>query len=175
MLKRVLLDIFELTNSIVMSIPLHFVRRLWMNMLLKEVGEKCVFLRHIRTHTPWRITIGNDVVINRNVMLDGRKGMVIGDSVDIGEYVTIWSLQHDPSDDNHCTCGDKLIIEDHVWIAPRCIILPGVKIGRGAVVATGAVVTKDVAPMTIVGGVPAVRIGELTHGCDFKNNYKVYL
>ena len=146
-----------------------------MEMLLKAVGRKCVFLRHIRTHTPWRIMIGNDVVINRNVMLDGRKGIVIGDSVDIGEYVTIWSLQHAPSDDGHCTCGDKVVIEDHVWIAPRCIILPGVKIGKGAVVATGAIVTKDVPPMTMVGGVPAVKIRELIHECNYKNDYKAYL
>jgi len=51
-------------------------------------------------------------------------------------------------------------IEDYVFIGPRVIILPGVKVGRGAVVAAGAVVTKDVEPMAIVGGVPAKEIGK---------------
>jgi Acetyltransferase (isoleucine patch superfamily) len=52
------------------------------------------------------------------------------------------------------------LIEDYVFIGPRAIILPGVKIGKGAVVAAGAVVTKDVAPFSVVGGVPAKIIGE---------------
>ncbi|KKR50505.1 MAG: Acetyltransferase, partial [Candidatus Levybacteria bacterium GW2011_GWA2_40_16] len=51
-----------------------------------------------------------------------------------------------------------VIIEDYVFIGPRSIILPGVTIGKGAVVAAGAVVSKDVAPFTVVGGVPAVKI-----------------
>lgn len=49
----------------------------------------------------------------------------------------------------------NIIIEDDVWIASRAIILKGVHIGRGSVVAAGAVVTKDVAPYSVVGGVPA--------------------
>ena len=53
-----------------------------------------------------------------------------------------------------------MVIEDYVWIASRATILPGVTIGKGAVVACGAVVTKDVEPMTVVGGVPARKIGE---------------
>jgi len=51
-------------------------------------------------------------------------------------------------------------IEDYVFIGPRVIIQPGVKIGYGAIVAAGAVVTKDVLPYSIVGGVPANIIGE---------------
>jgi len=52
-----------------------------------------------------------------------------------------------------------VVIEDHVWIGMRAIILPGVRIGRGAVVAVGAVVTRDVEPLTVVAGVPARVIG----------------
>jgi len=52
------------------------------------------------------------------------------------------------------------VIEDYAFIGPRAIILPGVKIGRGAVVAAGAVVTKDIPPFSVVGGVPAQIIRE---------------
>ena len=56
--------------------------------------------------------------------------------------------------------AQPVIIEDYVFIGPRAIILPGVTLGKGAVVAAGAVVTKDVEPFSIVGGVPAKVIGE---------------
>ena len=174
MMKRFLLDIFELLNSIVMSIPIHVIRKLWMKILMQKIGCSNCFLRHIRMHTPWRIRIGSDCVINEHVMLDGRKGLELSDSVDIGEYVTIWTLQHSV-DFNHGVCGGKVIIQDHVWIAPRSIILPGVTIGEGSVVATGSIVTKNVPPMTLVAGVPAKPIRILKHSSNWKNNYQVFL
>ena len=84
-------------------------------------------------------------------------------------------MQHDPDSDDHKVCGGKVVIEDNVWIAPRAVILPGVTIGKGAVIATCSVVTKDVSPMTLVGGVPAKEIRKLHHSCKWKNNYKIYL
>lgn len=174
MMRRLMLDLFELINAIVMSIPLHFCRKMWVKILVKEGKANC-YLRHIRMHTPWRIHIGSDCVFNEHVMLDGRKGIEIGDHVDIGENVTIWTLQHDPDDNNHKVCGGKVVIENNVWIAPRSVILPGVTIGHGAVVATCSVVTKDVPPMTLVAGMPAKPIRQLKHSCQWQNNYKVYL
>lgn len=174
MVKRFCLELFEIVNTIVFAIPLHVIRKLWVAIFIKSGYDNC-FERHIRFHTPWRIKIGNDCVINQNVMLDGRKEIEIGNHVDIGEFVTIWSLQHDPDSDDHKVCGGKVVIEDNVWIAPRAVILPGVTIGKGAVIATCSVVTKDVSPMTLVGGVPAKEIRKLHHSCKWKNNYKVYL
>jgi maltose O-acetyltransferase len=79
--------------------------------------------------------------------------------VDIASEVMIWTSEHDLHDPNMRAIEEKVIIEDYVFIGPRVIILPGVKIGRGAAVGAGAVVTKDVEPGTIVGGVPAKIIG----------------
>ncbi len=82
--------------------------------------------------------------------------------------VWIWTMEHDPQDPLYRVKGGPVIIEDYVWISCRVVILPGVTIGEGAVVAAGAVVTKDVAPYTIVGGVPAKEIGTRTKDLRYR-------
>ena len=89
-------------------------------------------------------------------MLDGRGGrLMIGNNVDIAQETNIWTLEHDVNDNQHSEISGDVIIEDHVWIASRVTVLPGVKIGRGAVVASGAVVTRNIPPLAIVGGITA--------------------
>lgn len=104
------------------------------------------------------IRIGTNSFVNSKVLLDGRGGIIsIGNHVDIAREVQIWTLEHRAS--NHETKGGDVIIGDFSWIGTRAIIMPGVLIGRGAVIAAGAVVTKDIQDYEIVGGVPAKRIG----------------
>lgn len=103
-----------------------------------RIGE-CCCLGITRMQTHERIEIGNCVVINDGVRL-------ITGSHDI----------HSPTYDH---VFSPIIIEDHAWIATDAMILKGVRIGRGAVVAAAAVVTRDVAPFTVVGGNPAKEIG----------------
>lgn len=73
--------------------------------------------------------------------------------------MNIWTEQHDYNSPTYASVEKPVIIEDYVWIASRATILPGVTIGKESVVASGAVVTKDVPPLSIVGGVPARIIG----------------
>ena len=121
---------------------------------------------------PRNISIGSHVVINKSVMLDGRGAeLIIGDNVDIAQETNIWTLEHDVNDPNHREVPGKVVIEDHVWIASRVTILPGVHIGRGAVVASGAVVTQNVAPMAIVGGIPAKVIGQRKNPLTYIQKY----
>lgn len=109
---------------------------------------------------PAGVIIGKDTIIGQNVFLDGRDKLIIGDHVDIASDVMIYNSEHDiNSEDFHAVIA-PVQIEDYVFIGPRAIILPGVKVGKGAVVAAGAVVTKDVPDFAIVGGVPAHVIGE---------------
>jgi acetyltransferase-like isoleucine patch superfamily enzyme len=122
-----------------------------------------VELRHGRS-----VFIGDRVVINKRVLLDGRGGqLIIGHDVDIAQETNIWTLQHDVHSDAHLDEGGDVVIEDHVWIASRATILPGVRIGRGAVVASCSVVTKDVPAMAIVAGVPAKVIGTRRSQLDY--------
>ena len=127
-----------------------------------------VELRHGRN-----VFIGDRVVINRKVLLDGRGGrLVIGNDVDIAQETNIWTLEHDVNSDTHAAKGSDVTIEDHVWIASRVTILPGVRIGQGAVVASNSVVTKDVPPMAIVGGVPAKVIGQRRNRLDYQLHFR---
>lgn len=170
-------EFYDLLWDVLMSVPLHFVRLLFFKLFVKGVRKTrhLKINRHVRIMQPSRIVVGNNTYLNRNVLLDGRSGLEIGDNVDIGEYVKIWSLEHNPNDDSHSHRGSKTIIEDHVWIAPWSIILPGVKIGRGAVVGAGSVVTKDVSPFAIVAGSPARQIGIRKNNLNYTIDASVYL
>jgi maltose O-acetyltransferase len=119
-----------------------------------------------------QIQIGDHTVINTRCLLDGRVGTIkIGNNVDIARETNIFTLEHDPHSDIHDSRSGNVVIEDYVWIASRVTILPGVTIGRGAVVASNAVVTKDVEPAAIVAGIPAKKIGVRKSGLKYTNTY----
>ncbi|HIJ86016.1 MAG TPA: hypothetical protein HPQ00_17685, partial [Magnetococcales bacterium] len=115
-----------------------------------------------------KIRIGKHSVVGTNVLLDGRVGRIeIGDNVDIARECCLYTLEHDPHSDQHHVRGANIIIEDHVWLASRVTVLPGVTIGQGAVVASNAVVTRDVEPMAVVAGIPAKKIGVRKSKLDY--------
>lgn len=87
--------------------------------------------------------------------MDGRKGLHIGNNVNIGAQARLYTMEHDIADAFFSAIGEPTYIGDWVYIASRVTVLPGVTVGEGAVVAAGAVVTKGVKPWTMVGGVPA--------------------
>lgn len=121
--------------------------------------------------TGYHIAIGNNTVINRYSYLDGRVPLTIGNNVNISHYTLIQTLTHDPQNPDFVCLCKPVVIEDHVWIGARAIISPGVRIGEGAVVGAGAVVTRDVEPYTIVGGNPAKFIKERSRDLRYKSRY----
>lgn len=145
----------------VANIPSHALRRISFRLAGLTFGRGCSFLMGCEVRSPRRVHIGDNCVFNKNVLLDGRGGpLVIGNNVDVAQEAAIWTLGHDVHDDYHCDKPGPVTVGDFVWIGHRSIIMPGVTIGRGAVVAAGAVVTHDVPAMAIVAGVPAKIIGE---------------
>ena len=108
------------------------------------------------------ITIGRDVFINSGCHFQDQGGIEIGDGALIGHNVVLATIDHDldpaMNRKNHYA---PIKIGAHVWIGSNATILSGVSIGEWSVVAAGAVVTKDVSPMTVVGGVPARIIKEI--------------
>lgn len=163
---RYLMDYFF--REWVMYFPLHCVRNFFIKMTIKSFGAGTSFLLGVEFRNGRNIVLGKNCVCNKRVLLDGRGGkIIIGNNVDIAQETNIWTLQHDVQSDHHGNKGGDVIIEDYVWIASRVTILPGVKIGRGAVVASNSVVTKDVPPMSIYGGIPAKEIGLRRSGLKY--------
>lgn len=142
-------------------VPLHHVRRCVYRLSGMRIGKGSSIHMYARFYKPSGIVIGEDSIIGEGAVLDGRESLRIGNHVDIATDVMIYNSQHDMNADDFAEHTDApVVVEDYVFIGPRAIILPGVTIGIGAVVGAGAVVTKDVPPYAIVGGVPAKIIGE---------------
>ncbi len=148
-------------------VPIHHIRRFFYRLFGMKIGSGSTIHMMARIYDPRHIKVGNDTIIGEKASLDGRKqlpnsegGLIIGDHVDIASEVMIWTSQHDINDPKFSAIEKKVTIEDYVFIGPRAIILPGVTIGRGAIVAAAAVVTKDVSPMAVVAGIPAKEISK---------------
>jgi len=111
-----------------------------------------------------RATIGNYCFINSNCNFNCEGGLKIGDNVIFGQEVMIQTSKHNfngkfiPYDEHQIL--KPVIIENNVWIGSRAIILPGVRIGEGAIVGAGSIVTKDINSLAIVVGNPAKQINE---------------
>lgn len=122
-------------------------------------------------YAPERITVGEHVIIGDSAFLDGRSGLTIGDNVNFGSHVSIYTREHDVNSPTFEETGGPVVVGDRAWVSSHSLILPGITIGEGAVVAAGAVVTKDVAPYTIVGGNPAKVISTRRRDLTYELGY----
>ncbi len=139
------------------------VRYLYFKLRLNHMGKgvyidyECDFRYH------QQIAIGDGTIINRGCKIFGSRygdgvKVEIGKYCKLAPYVCLFAAGHDPHYLQLPNNGADIIIGDYVWIGGGAKILQGVTIGEGAVVGAGSVVTKDVAPYTVVGGVPAKMI-----------------
>ncbi len=119
-----------------------------------RIGARCRILGG-----PGRIRIGARSVMNAECVLDGRFPLDIGSDVSISIQSLILTLEHDLQAPDFRAVGAPVCIGDRAFVGARAVVLPGVRIGAGAAVAAGAVVTKDVDPYTVVAGVPAKPVG----------------
>lgn len=152
--------------GVVAYIPLRFIRNAILRMLGLKI-KKAILYGTFHIRKPSKISIDEGTVIGHGVTLDGRNGITIGKNVNFSSEVMVWTMQHDYNDPGFGAEGGPVVIHDYVWVSARAIILPNVIIGEGAVVAAGSVVTKNVEAYTIVGGVPAKKIGERNKNCNY--------
>lgn len=139
-----------------------------------EIGAKTIVMHgavlhvyNFRDMPHSHIRIGRDSLIGEYTVIRGQGGVIIGDRVYTSPFSQIIAVNHVFSDPTRPfveqgITAEGIIIEDDVWIGASAIITDGVHVGKGAVVAAGAVVTEDVPPHTIVGGVPARVIKTIT-------------
>ncbi len=132
-----------------------------------EIGDDVV-LRSVMvpvelgTSHQGRLVIGDKVSINYGTSIFAQHAITIGDRVRIGPFVSIADTDfHDAHDRNKRPAGQPIHIDDDAWIGTRALILKGIRIGKGAIVAAGSVVTRDVAPFQVVAGVPAKPVRTL--------------
>jgi len=162
---------FWLANHVATHAPYavnHWFLRRYCGLVLGEGSTICagVFI------TGTNIRIGAHSVVNRGTYLDGRASLAIGDNVNISHQAVLQTLTHDPRSPDFAVRAKPVAIHDHAWIGARALICPGVTIGEGAVVGAGAVVTRDVAPWTIVAGNPARRIGDRPRQTGYRTRYR---
>ena len=169
-----------LTNHVVAKVPSYSVRHGWYRRVLGvRIGEQSALQMDIYVAIHGRvrpgrpgIAIGKHTVVNRQCFLDGRGGLRIGNNVSVSPGVWLLTDGHDMHDPLFPEVLAPVEIGDYAWLGSRALVLPGVTIGEGAVVAAGAVVTADVPAYTVVGGVPARPIGTRSRDLRYQLNYK---
>src|SRR3989344_188442 len=126
---------------------------------LGAYGKGCYFIAFSKFFIPQNIFLGENVFINQQCIIAADEKITIGDNVNIGFRCMLltsnYELYPNPISNRRTRYYEPIIIEKNVWLGAGAIILPGIKVGEGSVVAAGAVVTKDVPPYTLVGEVPA--------------------
>jgi acetyltransferase-like isoleucine patch superfamily enzyme len=139
---------------------------IWLRRRLGSLGKNS-YLNPFGTYLcSKRIHVGNDVFIGRGAIISASEGIRIGSGVTIGPEFMVMGGDHNFRSVGHRIFEQKeggdnkpIMIEDDVWIGARVLILKGVRVGEGAIVGAGAVVTKSIPPYTIWGGNPARKIG----------------
>lgn len=153
--------------ALLKHMPSRHLRRAMLRSKGATIEKDVAMFASIEVRNPKGLTIGHGCSIGPKVLLDARKGLTLGNNVTIAYDAIVWTLHHDMQAADFHTIGAPTTIDDYAWICSRAILLPGVHIGKGAVVASGAVVTHDIPPYEVWGGIPAKKIGERTKDLDY--------
>lgn len=160
-------------NVAVSGVPFHAIRQGYLRACGMQIGRQVALMRGAIIIRPDQISIGSNCIIGFNCFLGGEGGIQIGNNVNIASFTVILGGYHDIDDPTFKSILNPVVIDDYTWIATRVTITGGVRIGRGAVIAAGAVVTKDVPPYHVMGGVPAKKIKERSPAaCAYQFNYQ---
>jgi acetyltransferase-like isoleucine patch superfamily enzyme len=135
----------------------HRLRRMLAPLIFRSVGRDFKCWHFVEWSFGYNLTIGNNVVVHRHVLLDDRGGIDIGDDVSISDYVNIYSHNHDIYDINQIDTP-RTKIGNGVRVTYHATVLAGARIGDRAMIGTGALVTRDVEPNHIVVGIPAKTV-----------------
>lgn len=163
-----------LGNHVINSIPSSFFRNRFYRYVLNVKCDNSVYFQmNLYLYSSrGKLTIGKNTIINRKSVLDRRGGLFIGNNVNISPYSCIFTAGHNINSNDFAGIKASVVIEDYVWVGTKSMIMPGVHIGRGAVILPGSIVTKDVQTMCVVGGQPAKIIKQRKSNLEYELNWK---
>ena len=160
-------------NAIGTHIPSHKVRQAWLRHLGAEIGERCAIFRGTTVLASRNLRLGSGCVVGERCLLDASGGGIfIEDNVNVSSDVVVMTADHDIQSSSFEARQAPVRVGSRAWLATRSMVLRGVDVGEGAVVAAGAVVVGNVAPFTVVGGVPAKVLGERTHQLTYELDHR---
>ncbi len=148
------------------DLRLAYLRRLGM-----KAGDHVYLFGSSEVLAPENLVIEAHCHIGRFCQIDARGGISIGRNVVIASHTLLITADHDPNSPDFAGRLGRIVIDDRAWLGSRVVVLKGVTIGEGAIVAAGSVVHRDVAPWSIVSGVPAVPIGERPRDLTYQVDY----
>jgi acetyltransferase-like isoleucine patch superfamily enzyme len=132
-------------------------RRILAPHIFARVGKNFKCFQNVEFSFGYNLEVADDVVVHRNVLLDDRGGITLGNRVSISDYANIYSHTHSIVDQKDVT-NARTVLEDDVRITYHATVLAGVRVGRHAMVGANAVATKDVRPYHVNVGIPAKSI-----------------
>ena len=130
-------------------------KRVLLRLFGTSLGRGLVLKPRVRIKFPWRLTVGDHCWIGEGVWIDNLAPVTLGDNVCLSQGVYLCTGGHDHTRPTFDLITKPITVESEAWVGAMSVLLPGVTVGRGAVVAAGSVVTKDVPAGMIVGGNPA--------------------
>lgn len=155
-------------NAIWNKLPSRHLRKWFYQMLGAKIGKDCFPSRRVEILLPMGLELGERVAVGWFAELDARAGIKIGNDTNVSSHVKLITGSHDVDDKEYMADFKPIEIGHHCWIGTGAIVLQGVKIGDGAVVAAGAVVTKDIPADEVWGGVPAKKIKDRECNLTYK-------
>lgn len=161
------ISVRNIGNALIFNIPSRHLRLWTYKCFGGKIGKETCFFRTTGFNYPCNIELGNNTLIGSHCFLDGRGGIKVGNNVNISSGVQMITGGHDIDSSDFKDVFLPIEIGDYAWICTNALILQGVKIGKGAVVAAGSVVTKDVPDYAVVGGVPAKYIRQRSEDLEY--------
>ena len=157
---------WRVTNMLVFPLLSRKTRLRLLRAFGLKMENRAIVYRSARIYAPWNLVLQDGVVVGPRCEIYNKAQVIIGYKSVVSQDSYVCTASHDISRKDLALVVKPVEIKAYTWVASRAIIVPGVTIGEGAVVAAGAVVAKDVEPWTVVGGNPAkfIKKRELVAG-----------
>lgn len=155
-------------NAVVNKLPSRHLRKWFYQLLGAKLGKGTFLCRRAEVLLPMGLSMADRVSVGWFAELDARGGISIGYDTNISSHVKLITGSHDVDDPEYTADFRPITVGHHCWLGTGAMVLQGVNIGDGAVVAAGSVVTKDIPPYEIWGGVPAKFIRKRPENMEYK-------